>query len=214
MEQRTMEIDCQACGFRTPHTLTPHPTRAGAVEAQCLRCAELDVEAARLNAARAALVRSGQWTAEAERRAAAMGGPPLASAPGLLAGRSHGTIMVTVAGGVVSLASFMPWIEVGPLTRSGVEGGGDGLITLALGAALALSATLSHRQRQIRLAWGLLGLVALAVAGFDYIQVSKRVAQANAEFPGVASVGYGLYAVVIGAGTAIAGAFMKPNDRI
>ncbi len=122
--------------------------------------------------------------------------------------------MVTVAGGVVSLASFMPWIEVGPLTRSGVEGGGDGLITLALGAALALSATLSHRQRQIRLAWGLLGLVALAVAGFDYIQVSKRVAQANAEFPGVASVGYGLYAVVIGAGTAIAGAFMKPNDRI
>ena len=126
-----------------------------------------------------------------------------------------GVFLWGCAGVAAIVGAFLPWLKVtaafvGTLTISGMEGGSDGKVTAAGGLVLALSASIAWGQRRAFV--GVIALLvgaAIAVVGvIDYVDVQQRLDELNAEdFPGVASVGIGLY-LTIGSGIAAAvGAF-------
>lgn len=68
-----------------------------------------------------------------------------------------GAIVTLVAGGLAIVGSFLPWITataafVGTISRSGIDGGGDGLLTIVLGIVV-----------------GLFGIARLARSGSDQV---------------------------------------------
>jgi hypothetical protein len=115
-----------------------------------------------------------------------------------------------IAGGIIlAVGSLMPWLTataafVGTVSRNGIDGGGDGLVTLIAGGCVALGGVARvMRSRWSQFARGLGGLasaVAGVVAVYDIGSVSKRVADLTSGTSGViASVGVGLYVALIGA---------------
>jgi hypothetical protein len=115
-----------------------------------------------------------------------------------------------IAGGItLAVGSLMPWLTataafVGTVSRNGIDGGGDGLVTVIAGGCVALGGVARvMRSRWSQIARGLGGLasaVAGVVAVYDIGSVSKRVADLTSGTSGViASVGVGLYVALIGA---------------
>jgi hypothetical protein len=130
-----------------------------------------------------------------------------------------GAVLTGFGGLLMIFGSFLPWLTVtapliGTISRSGLDGGGDGVITLALGIVTVLIGmarlmaatmpTLLYRASIIT------GLVAGATAIYANSQVQDRIAQAKdaaGEFAGllVANTGAGLWTLGIGAALAIIG---------
>lgn len=118
-----------------------------------------------------------------------------------------------VAGGVFCvLGAFLPWLTataplVGSLSRSGMDGGGDGILFLALGVALVGVGAWVASRRASKHAGMLLLLGALgggALVWQEFQTVSERVTTATATSSLItASAGSGLY--TIAAGLALAG---------
>jgi hypothetical protein len=115
-----------------------------------------------------------------------------------------------IAGGIIlAVGSLMPWLTataafVGTVSRNGIDGGGDGLVTLVAGGCVALGGVARvMRSRWSQFARGLGGLASAGagvVAVYDIGSVSKRVADLTSGTSGViASVGVGLYVALIGA---------------
>lgn len=126
--------------------------------------------------------------------------------------RQMAAIALIIGGVLIAAGSLMPWVEataafVGSLSRSGIDGGGDGVITLSAGVVVALVglyALVQTGQEGIFALGAVGGLVAAGIAIVNYNEASGRVVEftATAGELGTASVGAGLW--VLGAGGVVA----------
>ena len=131
--------------------------------------------------------------------------------PGTRAGNSINVaaIALGIGGLLVAVGSFLPWITVSSLfslSRSGLDGGGDGIFTLGIGVVLVLVAVVSFAGAGLgwysRLLGLLGGLGAVAIATMDGSDLANRLATVSSAYVS-GSVGMGIYVVAIGGGVAI-----------
>lgn len=114
-------------------------------------------------------------------------------------------VIIGLAGGLIAVGSFLPWMtatSIISISRTGMDGGGDGIATLALGVVLILVAVGSFEGHGIGLlarTFTLLGgLGALGIAVFDGLDVTRR----SSDYVSV-SLGWGLLVVGVGASLAL-----------
>lgn len=195
-----MEIECRRCQRKTPHEV--RTAEEGVALAECLRCRDLDAEAAKLREAK-----------EREEEIARRAGVTLTSREG--PGVPMHAIVVMLGGAILAVATFLPWVTItnpfgGDLSFNGTENGNsDGWLTLGFGAA-ALVTALSRSERKVaRGLWIILGLLGGAVAGYDIWQVMERIKTMDPEYQHLAHVGYGLYAAAVGSVAIIVGATLS-----
>lgn len=118
----------------------------------------------------------------------------------------HVPIIIMIGGVLGAVGSFMPWVTVktafGSVSRNGVEGGGDGIITLVLGIALAVLGYRLLAAPSVP-SWDVVAVagVLAAFGVFEFFSVQERIADSASEFA-VADVGTGIYAILVGAGVA------------
>lgn len=116
--------------------------------------------------------------------------------------------LALVGGAAVVAGAFLPWKSLGMISRSGVDGGGDGVITALFGLLVLLAAAAPLRGWR----WGTcvtLGLLATAIGVFDYLAVQQQISELQASdnpFAGAMTVGSGLYATIGGGILAVLGA--------
>jgi hypothetical protein len=133
-------------------------------------------------------------------------------------------VTAMLGGLLICFGSFLPWLTVtaplvGTISRSGMDGGGDGTITLALGCITILLAVVGFTAKPKLLRLSILtGAVAGIVAVAAYQQVQDRIAKAQeaaGEVAGMlsASVGAGIWALLIGAVLAVVGGFLARKAR-
>lgn len=118
--------------------------------------------------------------------------PPLPrTAPGISA-------LALIGGAMIVAGAFMPWKSLGMISRSGVDAGGDGVVTALLGLLAVLAATAPLRGWRSVVCL-LCGTVAALVGVVDIIAVQRQIDElAGGPFGGAMQVGYGLYATVAG----------------
>ena len=124
-------------------------------------------------------------------------------------------VWTTTAGGaLIALGSFLPWMSAttifGTLSKSGLDGGGDGLFTLAVGAlfvVLGLTALsgVSDRRRWITVALGSVLAILLVV---ELVDLNKRVAGIPTSPFAYANVGPGIWVLFLGTAVVFLGAFI------
>ena len=122
--------------------------------------------------------------------------------------------------GLVVVGSLLPWATVdaghfGIRTEYGIEG--DGVFTLIGGALFAVFFLLHYAPWQ-RLVATLIALGLLVVAVVEFSDVQNNVAEANAEAERVsaeltASVGVGLWIVLVGSVGVLAGVLLRRSTR-
>lgn len=110
--------------------------------------------------------------------------------------------------------SFLPWVTVNSIIsigRSGIDGGGDGVFTLVIGAVLLLlaiarinSVGLGLLARSVALVGG---LAAIAIGVYDGANLANRLTELSSNFVS-GSVGAGIFVVVIGGGVALVAALI------
>lgn len=127
-------------------------------------------------------------------------------------------VLAIVGGLLTVIGAFMPWVTATAafvsLSRSGLDQGGDGIILLIIGVAIAILALGQLGVLPITIPPG--AIIVLAVIGgfitwINFVQVSEGVAgvQVEAEGLAIASVGAGLYVSGVGlALSLIAGWFL------
>ncbi len=119
-----------------------------------------------------------------------------------------GPVLELLGGGVVVLGSVLPWASLttifGTASVPGTEG--DGLITMVVGGALCLLAILelgsSYDTRTLVM------YAAMAAGGigvYEWVTVRDRLVDVSSELAR-ASVGVGVYAVILGAALAFVAA--------
>jgi hypothetical protein len=146
---------------------------------------------------------------------------PVAQAPALATPRpvAWGGIVILIAAGLAILGSFLPWISataalIGTLSRSGLDNGGDGRITIGLGILIALfGVALLLRSGKARIAR--VGTVVCAIAlGYtawiDIQDVNNRIASLDSGNTAIGSLGMGLIIVAFAAVLAFVGALIPP----
>jgi hypothetical protein len=129
---------------------------------------------------------------------------------------------IAVAGALLVLGAFLPWITMsglGSASKSGIEG--DGVITVLLGVGagvVGLRAAVSGRTNK----WGYIavlasGLTAGVVAVIDFIDVQSRIEDITSSSLVIGQVGVGLYltgaAALALSGCAFAGFAMLPSRQ-
>lgn len=131
---------------------------------------------------------------------------PLAPIPEQSA-RDSNSLVILAGGALVVIGSFLPWISVnsafGTLGRSGMDGGGDGVITLVLGVGIVvIGATrflgMVAPSGVIRF-WPplLAGIIAVALAIIEGMYVSDRLQGTTSEYVS-GSTGAGIWAIGVG----------------
>lgn len=104
-------------------------------------------------------------------------------------------IAAIVSAAAMIVGTALPWMEVGSgfgsVSRSGLDGGGDGLI-IALAAAGAILFAIAAKY----LPYTILVVVAGLLVAWDFYDVWQRVADVEDEEFLVASVGIGLWLLV------------------
>jgi hypothetical protein len=116
------------------------------------------------------------------------------------------------AAALAVVAAFLPWITAttifGSLSRSGVDGGGDGIVTAILGAVVAIVAFVTRRNESDRgsgIAIVLCSLIVVAISVYDLFSVNDRINDIDRRYVD-ASVGIGLYlTIAAGVGGVVAG---------
>jgi hypothetical protein len=100
------------------------------------------------------------------------------------------------------VAAFLPWITAatifGDVSRSGVDGGGDGIVTALLGVAVAIVTLTTRRHPNDRgagLAIVICALIIVAISAYDFFSVNDRINDIDRRFVD-ASVGIGLYLTI------------------
>jgi hypothetical protein len=172
--------------------------------------------------------REGWWQASDGRWYPPTSQPAVAPSPAAppppapsLVNKTPGVILL-VSGGLAILGSFLPWISltapfVGTITRSGLDGGGDGLLTAGLGAALGVLGLVQLQREASRstLIAGILLCLALgALTAFEFSDASSRFATANASSDLiVTSYGSGLYVLAVAAVVGIVGVVQASGSR-
>ncbi|GAA1870565.1 hypothetical protein GCM10009836_59020 [Pseudonocardia ailaonensis] len=127
-----------------------------------------------------------------------------------------GTILTAVAGVLAVGGTFLPWVSakvpfLGGLSFNGLDVD-HGVFALVAGILLLIVAGLRFFLPQaalaLRIAAGVFGAVAAAIAGLAFIGYSQGVSDAG-EFSDAVSVGPGLYVLVVGGVIGIASAIVK-----
>jgi hypothetical protein len=132
-----------------------------------------------------------------------------------------GAVLVVIAGLLIVLGSFLPWITlraafVGTVSRSGMEGGDGigtlllGVVTVVIGVARLASARLPRFVQRSSI---VTGGVTFLIAAIDYADAASRVRAASSRLSevGAASVGPGLWTLFLGAIIAVVGGFVLLN---
>jgi hypothetical protein len=112
-----------------------------------------------------------------------------------------------IAGGLVALGSFLPWATVrtalGSVAITGLENGGDGLVTLILGIGIFVVGAAEFFE--FSPAYGLLsfwpplvaGIIAVAISFIDGMNIVDKLREVNNEFV-YGSTGEGVWVVGVG----------------
>jgi hypothetical protein len=125
-----------------------------------------------------------------------------------------------VGGALVAVGSFLPWISastfLGTLSRSGLDGGGDGVFTLAAGAILALFGGLVLSGRPVTrvtraLLWIVVAFLTL-IWILDFSDIRDRVDLVSSEFA-QGSIGSGMWVMAVGAITSVVGIANLPATK-
>ena len=124
-------------------------------------------------------------------------------------------MLALVGGGLVALGSFLPWITataafLGTISRNGIDGGGDGIWTIVIGVIVVIGVVgglSSPGAVGAARAAAVVGGIAAVVVGFlDMSDVQGRVNTiANGSSGAIASVGMGIYVVMLGGALAVVG---------
>jgi hypothetical protein len=126
--------------------------------------------------------------------------------------------VVLIAGCLAIVGSFLPWIQVravfvGAISRNGLDGGGDGIVTIGLGILIGLLgiAILARRgsPRTPRLRPVVCGASLGYVAYTDISTVNQRIASVAPDV--TASLGPGLILVALAAVLAVIGALIPAS---
>lgn len=129
-------------------------------------------------------------------------------------------IAVLLGGILYAAGSALPWITitaafVGTVTKSGLEGG-DGIITICLGIVLALvglAHVIGSKAAGSRGALILVALIAVGFAVYEITSVNERIAGLDVDIRALASVGIGLWMMVVGSIVAtLAAISIKPRQ--
>jgi hypothetical protein len=125
-----------------------------------------------------------------------------------------GATMTLLGGVLIVLGSFLPWLTataplVGTISRNGMEGG-DGIITLILGVVTILigvtQLTATNLPTLLQRSPIVTGAVTAIVAVMNYLNVQQRIEDVREESELIAaSVGAGIWTLVVGAVLAIVG---------
>lgn len=122
--------------------------------------------------------------------------------------------LVTMLGGIlVVIGSFMPWLTimaplVGALSRSGLDGGGDGVFTRVVGIAavgVGIARFATPLRSLVQRAPILLGALALGIAVLDLANVNDKISSVGSSPYVHAYVGSGLYLLMVGALVTVVG---------
>jgi hypothetical protein len=128
-------------------------------------------------------------------------------------GGNEAWLFVALAAAALAVvAAFLPWITAatifGNLSRSGIDGGGDGVVTAVLGAVVATVTFATRRNDNDRgagIAIVLCSLIVVAISVYDLFSVNDRINDIDRRYVD-ASVGIGLYlTIVAGVGGVVAG---------
>lgn len=121
--------------------------------------------------------------------------------------------LVFVGAAMLIAGSLLPWVKAQAgfftATKNGIEG--DGVLTLLLGAAIALSFLLTRAPKTA--AWLVIAFagIATAIAVYDIVDVSQKaedLANQNSTINVSASVGVGLWVAVLGGAVALVGGLL------
>lgn len=131
------------------------------------------------------------------------------------------SIGVMVGGALAVVGSFLPWVTAstvfGSLSRSGVDRGGDGWITLGAGAVIALLglATMTRPNRAANLFIAIAAAVAFLVFILDFSDIQGRVSALESNSQGLAlgGVGIGLWLVALGAVVAFVSSLLRRTSH-
>jgi hypothetical protein len=125
-----------------------------------------------------------------------------------------GATMTLLGGVLIVLGSFLPWLTataplVGTISRNGMEGG-DGIITLILGVVTILigvtELTATSLPTLLQRSPIVTGAITVIVAVINYLNVQQRIEDVREESELIAaSVGAGIWTLVVGAVSAIVG---------
>jgi hypothetical protein len=100
------------------------------------------------------------------------------------------------------VGSFLPWVTVstilGTLSRSGVDGNGDGILSAGLGIAAAGFgvALLSRQKRWLSVALAIVGVLGALLVYYEVTDIQGRLGDLESA---LAAVGIGLWMVGAGA---------------
>jgi xanthosine utilization system XapX-like protein len=111
----------------------------------------------------------------------------------------------------LGIGSFGPWVTLGSLSASGVNG--DGTIT-AVAAVVGLIGVLCSRYRAGIAIAAIAALAGLATAGYDLVHVAYRASKTTLFGVHLAHPGWGLFLAAVGASIAIVGLGMRANNRL
>lgn len=129
-----------------------------------------------------------------------------------------GVWLLVLGSAVVVIGSLLPWAEVtvplvGTVSKAGTEG--DGVLTL-IGAlifgGLALPGLIGKWSRGVLIAALVVALLVAAVAVVDMVDVAERFAEADDQVVD-ASIGIGLWLVLLEAGVAVVGGVIALASR-
>lgn len=155
----------------------------------------------------------------------AMAPSPPASVPtarrlGLVTNWSAVTVLM--GGGIIALGSFLPWVSatgpfVGPFSRTGLDGGGDGGMTLIAGGLVALAGIRMLARSGRPAASVLLTLAGAAIATVVVVnEMGSAQSRLNAITPAYvgAAIGVGLFVVLVGVGLSVVGLFLPREAHL
>jgi hypothetical protein len=144
--------------------------------------------------------------------------PPVSSPVAPRTGSVAPASVAAVVGGLlVAVGSFLPWVTAstvfGSLSRSGIDGGGDGWVTLIAGSVIALLGliTINKPNRGANLLIAVAAAVAFLIVALDFSDIQSRIASVESESEGMAlgGVGIGLWMVALGAIVAFVASLMR-----
>jgi hypothetical protein len=118
-------------------------------------------------------------------------------------------IVGVLAGAAMVVGSFLPWVKATVIFASfsvnGIEGGGDGWGTMALGALIITLFSVvwaGSRNRALFIVAWLAAVAGLVLGAYDWHNANRLVDEAGADV--IASVGEGLYLILAGSIVSIA----------
>jgi len=126
-------------------------------------------------------------------------------------------LLAVAGGGLLIIGSFMPWLKasaafVGSLSVNGLDGGGDGIYLLIIGAfmlALGTAMLIGWTVKPLTAGWLMTSatIISIFIVIVDYGDVSERASQASSDVA-LASVGPGLIICALGSVALFVGALV------